>query len=141
MEFEVYLKEKKIDPRAFKASEPELWAEFERIFMQMHPKSFTMQKLNLINNIRRKYHLAGEKDGASKVSSKKTVKPKIGPTGTGSAKPTKPKMTKPNVKPKPKVSKPKMGKPKVDPNSHSEEKQEKPKTPKVKPIIKRPKID
>jgi len=138
MEFEVYLKEKKIDPMAFKASEPEQWAEFERVFMQMHPKSFTMQKLNLINNIRRKYHLAEEENGASKVSSKKMVKPKIRPAGTGSAKSSKPKMAKPNVKPKPKMSKPK-----IDTKSKSEEKQaeEKPQTPKVKPIIKRPKKD
>ena len=55
-EFEKYLKDKKINPEMFKTSEPERYQEFELHFSQMHPKSFTAQKLYLINKIRRKYH-------------------------------------------------------------------------------------
>jgi hypothetical protein len=55
--FEKYLSDKKIDGSAFKAAEPGLWEEWKREFDQLHPNSFTAQKLYLINNIRRKYPL------------------------------------------------------------------------------------
>ena len=55
MNFDDYLKSKKIDPNKFKESEFEQWEEFESIFNEMHPKSFTLQKLFLINSIRLKY--------------------------------------------------------------------------------------
>lgn len=55
--FEEYLSGKKIDSLAFKAAEPERWKEWESEFEQLHPDSFTLQKLNLINPIRRKYPL------------------------------------------------------------------------------------
>ena len=54
-EFEKYLKDKKIDPEKFKAGELLRYQEFEAHFLQMHPKSFTSQKLYLINKIRRMY--------------------------------------------------------------------------------------
>ncbi|MDH5367023.1 MAG: hypothetical protein OEW67_08560 [Cyclobacteriaceae bacterium] len=69
MTFEEYLASKKIDSIAFKKAEKELWTKFEFLFDQMHPKSFTMQKLNLINGIRRKYPL-------KEIVEKKEVKPK-----------------------------------------------------------------
>lgn len=56
-DFEKYLKDKKISPEKFRAAEPERYQEFELHFSQMHPKSFTAQKLYLINKIRRMYHL------------------------------------------------------------------------------------
>ena len=56
-EFEEFLKKKKIDPLKFKVGNPEKWEEWESLFLQVHPKSFTSQKLFLINAIRRKYHL------------------------------------------------------------------------------------
>jgi hypothetical protein len=56
--FEEYLSGKKIDSLAFKNAEPARWAEWEMEFAQLHPDSFTLQKLNLINPIRRKYPLA-----------------------------------------------------------------------------------
>jgi hypothetical protein len=56
-EFEKYLIDKKISPEKFKSGEPPVYEEFEMLFMQMHPKSFTAQKLYLINKIRRKYHI------------------------------------------------------------------------------------
>jgi hypothetical protein len=58
--FEEYLIQKKIDPRLFKEGEPDRYEEFEKLFAQVHPNSFTFQKLNLINFIRRKYLLVEE---------------------------------------------------------------------------------
>jgi hypothetical protein len=55
--FEQYLISKRIDSGRFRNAEPELWESWKREFEQMHPNSFTVQKLNLINPIRRKYHL------------------------------------------------------------------------------------
>lgn len=59
--FEEYLSGKKIDSLAFKAKEPQRWNEWESEFSQLHPDSFTLQKLNLINPIRRKYPLQPER--------------------------------------------------------------------------------
>ncbi len=56
-EFEKYLKDKKISPEQFKNAAPARYTEFEMLFDQMHPKSFTAQKLYLINKIRRMYPL------------------------------------------------------------------------------------
>ncbi|MBT1704348.1 hypothetical protein [Chryseosolibacter indicus] len=57
MNFEEYLISKKIDASAFAAAEPSVFEKWKLDFEQMHPNSFTVQKLNLINPIRRKYHL------------------------------------------------------------------------------------
>lgn len=56
-EFEAYLTDKKIDSDAFRKVEPEQWSEFKRLYDQVHPNSFTAQKLNLINPIRRRFPL------------------------------------------------------------------------------------
>ncbi len=56
-EFVDYLEGKRIDAIIFLAKEPILYKEWEGEFLQMHPKSFTSQKLYLINNIRRLYLL------------------------------------------------------------------------------------
>jgi hypothetical protein len=58
--FEAYLASKKIDSAAFQRAEPVLWGQWQIQFEQMHPNSFTVQKLNLINPIRRKYQLKEE---------------------------------------------------------------------------------
>jgi hypothetical protein len=55
--FEEYLTSKKIDSAAFEKAEPVLFNSWKAEFEQMHPNSFTVQKLNLINPIRRKYQL------------------------------------------------------------------------------------
>lgn len=60
MNFEAYLASKKIDSAAFQRAEPVLWGQWQIQFEQMHPNSFTVQKLNLINPIRRKYQLKEE---------------------------------------------------------------------------------
>jgi hypothetical protein len=57
LSFEAYLISKKIDSVAFKVAEPEIWEAWKTDFEQSHANSFTMQKLNLINPIRRKYQL------------------------------------------------------------------------------------
>lgn len=55
--FEAYLESKKIDSEAFRKAESDLWHAWKSEFELMHANSFTIQKLNLINPIRRKYHL------------------------------------------------------------------------------------
>lgn len=59
-EFEEYLSSKKIDPVAFRQAEPEIYNEWQQLFSELHPNSFTQQKLFLINPIRRKYPLKEE---------------------------------------------------------------------------------
>lgn len=54
--FEAYLGSKKIDSEAFRKAEPQMWSGWKAEFEQMHANSFTVQKLNLINLVRRKYH-------------------------------------------------------------------------------------
>ncbi len=56
--FEHYLASKKISPELFKAAEPARYQEWEGIFREVHPESFTAQKKFLINPVRRKYPLA-----------------------------------------------------------------------------------
>ncbi len=94
MNFEEYLKSKKIDPNQFKRGELELWKEFERIFKEMHPKSFTSQKLFLINAIRLKYPY-NEVTVPVEGEKKKVVKPII---RTGKPAMGKPIMKRPKIK-------------------------------------------
>ena len=76
MDFSTYLVSKKIDERAFEAGEPDLFNELKAYFAQVHPDSFTTQKLFLINPIRRRYQL--QEDHAVEAPKKKTTfKPKI----------------------------------------------------------------
>lgn len=78
MQFDDYLKEKKIDPEQFKISEPDQYEEFLSIFDQVHPNSFTQQKLFLINQIRRRFQLKEQKE-VKKPPVTKAIKPKIKP--------------------------------------------------------------
>ena len=87
--FEAYLISKKIDSSAFNVAEPEVWLAWKLDFEQTHANSFTMQKLNLINPIRRKYQLQAS-----------TIDKETAPvTETPSAPPAKPLM-----KPRPKMN-------------------------------------
>ncbi|MEP2771294.1 MAG: hypothetical protein ABJH05_04050 [Fulvivirga sp.] len=97
MDFKEYLISKKIDAEAFKKSNPKVWTEWGRLFKEMHPKSFTAQKLYLINDIRRKYALksdSNEKDQQSAV--KKVSKPKVKPARPKTG--AKPVMKRPKLK-------------------------------------------
>jgi hypothetical protein len=60
MTFTDYLISKKIDQDAFQKAEPALFEIWKTEFEQMHPNSFTAQKLYLINPLRRKYTLPFE---------------------------------------------------------------------------------
>lgn len=78
MEFEEYLKGKKIDPAKFKNGEASHFDKLNSIFDQVHPNSFTQQKLFLINPIRRKYPLE-EVELDKKPTSAKPMRPKMKP--------------------------------------------------------------
>ena len=93
MDFEAYLQSKKIDSKMFLAAEPAVWSAWKSEFEQMHPNSFTVQKLNLINPIRRKYPLPLQEE-----QSRKTETPEV-PDASPVAKPVKPM-----IKPKPKFN-------------------------------------
>ena len=107
MNFKEYLVGKKIDPEAFSEGDPVRFKEFARIFAQVHPYSFTMQKLHLINMIRRAYPLPQEKwlKEAPKPLPEIKAKPKIvrPVTGASSGEPAKP--AAPKFRPKPIIKK------------------------------------
>lgn len=130
-EFEDYLKDKKIDPEAFKVTEPETYKQFRDQFLQLHPGSFTMQKLFYINILRRKYHYVKKEDVKKETSSPRPrpVMAKAAPKKEEDK--TSGKRSKPVVRPK--MSKPKIGAKKTD----DDEELKKP--PKERPVI-RPKI-
>jgi hypothetical protein len=73
--FASYLKSKKIDSKAFYNGQKETFESWKREFDQMHPNSFTQQKLFLINSIRREYPLV-EKAETGEVK-KPAMRPKI----------------------------------------------------------------
>ncbi len=79
MNFEAYLAAKKIDPVLFSKAEPDLFTAWKTAFEQMHPNSFTMQKLNLINAIRRKYLLKEKPAEPSAEASRQPAKPVMKP--------------------------------------------------------------
>jgi hypothetical protein len=85
--FEEYLKSKKIDAKAFESSEPDLFNDWKVEFAQLHVNSFTLQKLNLLNPIRRKYLLQEQ------VSDPTVSNP-----------PAQAKPARPMMKPKPKIN-------------------------------------
>lgn len=60
MEFEEYLKLKKIDAETFKTVDGARFKEWKEMFATMHPDSFTAHKKFLVNEIRRRYHLNEE---------------------------------------------------------------------------------
>lgn len=55
MNLNSYLVSKKIDADALLKKEPELYRSFEMMLDQMHPDSFTAQKLFVINKLRRQF--------------------------------------------------------------------------------------
>lgn len=79
MNFEEYLVSKKIDPQKFKTGEPERWQEWQDVFEEVHPKSFTDQKLFLINKMRRLYFLEPQKEISEVTKDVKKARPMIKP--------------------------------------------------------------
>ena len=57
MEFDEYLRSKKIDANTFEKQDRPRFEEWRGLFKTMHPESFTAQKKFLINDIRRRYLL------------------------------------------------------------------------------------
>ena len=76
MTFEEYLTSKKIDATSFERSEAAQYKEWRILFEQMHPDSFTAQKLFLINPLRRRFQLKAEE---ARTERKPQMKPKILP--------------------------------------------------------------
>jgi hypothetical protein len=76
-DFQTWLTAKKIDGMAFQKAEPDQYQELKTVFDQVHPDSFTAQKLFLINPIRRKYPLKEEE--VIKTAKPKTTRPMIKP--------------------------------------------------------------
>jgi len=104
VDFEAYLLSKKIDAAAFLRQEPQMWNTWKREFDQIHPKSFTAQKLYLINPVRRKYPLTIEEEKAMVPSEPKPVGviPASDQPKPSTSKP-KPVIPRPVFKPKPKT--------------------------------------
>ena len=75
MSFKDYLAKKKIEAKGFAQGQPDRFDEFRKLFNQVHPDSFTAQKLFLINNIRREYPL--KEEVAETVVKKPMMRPKI----------------------------------------------------------------
>lgn len=75
MSFNDYLVKKKIDPQAFAKGEPDRYEEFKKLFDQVHPDSFTAQKLFLINNTRRAFPM--KEAVIEKEVKKPMMRPKI----------------------------------------------------------------
>jgi len=109
--FEEYLISKKIDNARFHEKELGLWNAWKVEFDQMHPNSFTIQKLNLINPIRRKYPLKVEIKPIEVKTTSEAEAPKAEVQPVSESKPveqTKPVTAKPAIprpvfKPKPKI--------------------------------------
>ncbi len=55
LSFKKYLHKKRIDAVAFTKARTEQYADLKKEFDQMHPDSFTSQKLFIINPIRREF--------------------------------------------------------------------------------------
>lgn len=87
MNFDEYLQGKKIDAERFKNDEAEEYNRLQLVFDQVHPDSFTAQKLYLINPLRRKYKWIEKKVEAEMTATAPAANP---------AKP-RPKFNKPKI--------------------------------------------
>lgn len=108
MNFEEYLKSKKIDSSAFRLGEPDIWESWKAEFEQISPISFTAQKLYLINPIRRKYLLPSSSLEANPVNTQATVSATIPEQKAEEESPkppvARPAVAKPVFRPKPKMN-------------------------------------
>lgn len=77
MEWEEYLASKKINATSYRQASPAQYEEFRALFYQMHPDSFTAQKLFLINGIRRAHPIGPEEQ--AKPAEKKAARPVFKP--------------------------------------------------------------
>jgi hypothetical protein len=77
MDFEEYLSQKRIDIRSFSQNDPKRFGEFKYLFEQMHPNSFTAQKLFLINEVRRKFPVGDKQIDDAEQAKKMRPRPKM----------------------------------------------------------------
>ena len=78
--FKEYLLRKKIDAVAYAKAEPDEYANLKKEFDQMHPDSFTAQKLFIINPMRRTFPFKEESGVKSEKKTQprpKIIRPKI----------------------------------------------------------------
>ena len=92
---------KNIVAKAFSAAEPAVFNAWEKEFAQMHPNSFNVKKLNLINPIRRKYQLPSDQQTPGVKS---PDQPKVEPPAAAPVTGASPKVLRPMFKPKPKIN-------------------------------------
>lgn len=109
MTFEEYLISKKIDLESFQKAESALFESWKSEFAQLHPASFSAQKLYLINPVRRKYPLRIATTENNLVNNLASADPKQSSDPVaGSSNPKTethpPKPPRPVFKPKPKIS-------------------------------------
>jgi hypothetical protein len=102
--FETYLISKRIDSVAFRQAEPLLWETWNSEFEKMHPNSFTVQKLNLINPVRRKYPLKHVPELKSEEKKEEAVPSISSAASSTPSAPAKPAVARPVFKPKPKIN-------------------------------------
>lgn len=62
-EFADFLRSHRIDAAAFEKAEPEEYAEWQRLYQQVHPNSFYELKRFRVNPIRRRYHYKPDESG------------------------------------------------------------------------------
>jgi len=77
MSFKDYLQSKKIDPKGFALNQPDQFRAFKLLFDQMHPESFTAQKLFLINKLRRQYPFTETESVKTDMPEGKMMRPKL----------------------------------------------------------------
>ena len=111
---------KKIDSGVFRQCEPQRWHEYENVFGQVHPDSFTTQKKFVINDLRRLYHLKpAEPENATVAPEKKTARPMMRPavakTDTEAAEIVSPGNAEPTLAPEPEAQPKKPAKPVMRP--------------------------
>ena len=151
MNFETFLRQKRIHPEAFREQRPALWEQFRSLYQQIGSPSFDLQKKFYFNDLRALFPLPADQipEPAKPATKPKLARPKLHSKASdqAGAKPklAKPAMRKPSSeeidkKPiKPKLVKPKLAQPvmKKDPGEPSEiEKTLKPKL--AKPVMKKP---
>lgn len=83
MTFKEYLESKKIDPKLLFEGDQDLFNEWKRIFKEVSPKSFTQQKLFIINKTRRKFPLQEKETNDTTEVKKAPLKVKIGGKSLG----------------------------------------------------------
>ena len=76
VEFEAYLMSKKIDPEGFRREHSAQYTEWESIYAQVSPESFTQQKLFLINGLRRAYPYTAPPEEKATAAPQKSAKAK-----------------------------------------------------------------